>query len=78
MKLLIYSRKIYPEDTLNRFHILKAHTFLFCFHCGAISTFAQNTKVAIFPDKHVSILVESFMIGYTTFRLKLETFNFIF
>ena len=43
--------------------------------------------VAIFPDKHISlrritfittILVESFMTGYTPFSLKLETHDFTF
>ena len=58
----------------NRLHFLAAQTFLFCFHCGAISTLAPKTRAAIFSVKHVSlhsstfittILVESFMIGYT-------------
>ena len=71
----------------NSHHFLTAQTFLFCFHCGAISTLAPNTRVAIFPDKHVSlhsitfittIWVESFMIRYTPFLLRLETNNFIF
>ena len=70
----------------NSFHFLIAQTFFFCFDCGPISTLAPNTKVAIFPDKHVSlhsityittILVESFMMGYTPFWLKMETYNFV-
>ena len=58
----------------NSIHFLIAQTFLFCFHCGAISTLSPNTRVAVFPDKRISlrnitfitaILVESFMTGYT-------------
>ena len=40
----------------NRLHILTAQAFIFCFDCGAISTLAPNTRVAIFPAKHVSFL----------------------
>ena len=61
--------------------------FLLCFHRGPISTLSPNTRVAIFPDKHISlcsitfvttILVESFMTEYTPFWLKIETHNFTF
>ena len=82
--LLLYTVKIKIASSL---HFLTAQAFLFSLHCGAISTLARNTSVTIFPDKHVSlhsitliatILVESFMIGYTSFWLKLENYNFIF
>ena len=71
----------------NSLYFLTAQTFLFCFHCGTISTLSSNTKVAIFPDKRISlgsitftttILVESFMTGSSPFWLKLETHNFTF
>ena len=71
----------------NSLHFVIAQTFLFCFHCGAISTHSPSTRVAIFPDKHIllrsitfitTILVEFFTIGYTSLWLKPETYNFTF
>ena len=44
-KLLLVS-----EQTL---HFLITQTFLFCFPCVAVSTLLPNTRVAIFPDKHI-------------------------
>ena len=85
---MLNSEQIYPKIKIaNSLHFLIAQAFLFCFHCGAISTFSPNTRVAIFPDKRISlrsitfintILVESFMTGYTPFWLLLETHNFTF
>ena len=54
--------------------------------CGAIPTLAPKAMVVIFLDKHVSvhsitfiitILEESFMIGYAPFWYQMETYNFI-
>ena len=39
----------------NSLHLLIAQMFLVCFHCGAISTLSPNTRVAIFPDKRISL-----------------------
>ena len=72
-------------DSEQILHFLVAQTFLFCFHFGAISTLLPNTRVAIFPDKHILLrsitfitttLVESFMTGHTPFWIKLETHIF--
>ena len=70
----------------NSLHFLIAQKFLFCVHCGAIYTFSPDIRVAIFPDKHISfrsitfitILVESFMTGYTPFWLKLKPKTLLF
>ena len=71
----------------NSLHFLIAQTFLFCVHCGAIYTLSPDIRVAIFPDKHISfrsitfittILVESFMTGYTPFWLKLKPKTLLF
>ena len=86
IKLLLEPEQMYREDQNRKQPPLLDSTDISLLF-SLWSNFYTFTRVAIFPDKCISlhsitfittILVESFRTGYTPFWLKLETHNFTF